>query len=306
MVRRDSENGAQQHAGILLRWNRFPACSCHLIGTLQEFPYLQTHDRRRNDPEVRKRRIPAADARHAGENGPEFVAFGNRLHFRPGVGYGDEPAAGLRVANLRPHALKEILLEDIRLQRASRFAGDDANRPCQIQFLLKRPNLRRVCRVQHVQLGKPGDFAEGHSQHFRAQARSAHAQQQRVFEFFAFDFRGQPLEGLKLRQLLLGDVQPARPFPFVLAGPERRVSGPESAHLAVRSPVLDGGLDAGRQFRGQLVFEIAEAHACTPTTLPVACSSFVNASAKSFTPSTTSLSVTSFIEMPSSPSCFIS
>ena len=42
-------------------------------------------------------------------------------------------------------------------------------------LVLERPHLRRVGRIENVQLGEAVDLAEGHLQHFGAEARSPHA-----------------------------------------------------------------------------------------------------------------------------------
>ena len=80
------------------------------------------------------------------------------------------------------HPFEEILLEDIRFERGAGFAGDDEQRLGQIDFVFERLDLRRIGGIEHVQFGEAGDLAEGHRQNFRAQARSAHAQQQNVGE----------------------------------------------------------------------------------------------------------------------------
>ena len=49
-------------------------------------------------------------------------------------------------------------------------------------ILFSNAHLSRIRRVQHVELGKPADRAECHPQHFRTQARTAHAEQQRMGE----------------------------------------------------------------------------------------------------------------------------
>ena len=42
------------------------------------------------------------------------------------------------------HAIKEILLENIGLERATRFAGDDAERFCQIDLVFDGLDLSRI------------------------------------------------------------------------------------------------------------------------------------------------------------------
>ena len=61
----------------------------------------------------------------AEEDLAKAVRFGDFLHVRAGVGDGDETRSGFGGADGLLHALKEILLEDIRLERAAGLAGDD-------------------------------------------------------------------------------------------------------------------------------------------------------------------------------------
>ncbi len=100
--------------------------------------------------------------------------------------------------------------------------------------------------------------------------------------------------------LLGGDVEPAQPVGFVRAGPERGIVLPEAADFVAGAPIFNVRLYRGRQglgqfgglqtyFRTHLDFEL----------FSTAASSLSKASEKRRTPSSVSLSVTSFIEMPS-------
>ena len=79
--------------------------------------------------------------------------------------------------------------------------------------------------------GKPGDLAERQLQHFDAQARSAHAQQQHVRESGRANILRDGLEARAIRNLLLGDAEPAEPFAFVGVGPKRSIASPEPLHF---------------------------------------------------------------------------
>ena len=85
----------------------------------RNFRDIETHDRRRNHAEIRERGVAAADARDAVEDVAEVVALGYLLHLRAGIGDGDEAAAGFFGAHSLLHALEEILLENIRLERGA-------------------------------------------------------------------------------------------------------------------------------------------------------------------------------------------
>ena len=126
-------------------------------------------------------------------------------------------------------ALEEILLEDVRLERRARFARDDEERVAQIDFALERSDLRRIGRIEHVQLREAGDLAERRPHHFGTEARSAHAQQQHMGEAGApAPLRRYAVNRSDVRQLAVGDAEPAEPLRLVLAGPQRRRRGPRA------------------------------------------------------------------------------
>src|SRR6202047_829202 len=101
-----------------------------------------------------------------------------------------------------------------------------------------------------------------------------------------------------MHELPLRNPQPPEQLAFVGAGPQRGVALPQAAHLVILFPIRDGGLNQSFQLLGQEVELAVEAHARTPAVLPVASNNCAKASAKSLTPSTTSFSVTSFMEIP--------
>src|SRR5438309_9740462 len=107
----------------------------HLFRTVEKFGDIHTHDGSRHQAEVRERRITAADRGQSEEHVPEAVGFRHLLHLRTGISDGAEAAA------IAPGALEEVLLEDIRLERAARFAGNDKQRLLQIDAGLRRPYL---------------------------------------------------------------------------------------------------------------------------------------------------------------------
>ncbi len=85
----------------------------------------------------------------------------------------------------------------------------------QIDLVLECLDLRRIGGIEHVQFGEAGDLAESHAQHFRAQARSAHAEQQDVGEAFFLHVCDCGAQLVAVRDLLLGDAEPAQPLGFV-------------------------------------------------------------------------------------------
>ena len=85
----------------------------------------------------------------------EVIGLGDLLHFRAGIGDGDEAAAGFVRADGLLHPFEEVLLENIGLERGAGLAGDDEQRPGQVDFVLGGLDLRRIGGIEHVQLGKP-------------------------------------------------------------------------------------------------------------------------------------------------------
>src|SRR6266849_323650 len=131
-------------------------------------------------------------------------------------------------------------------------------------------DLHRVGGIEDVEFGEALDFAEGQTKDFRAEAGATHAEKKRVLELGFFYIGSDFLEDVELRELLFGDVQPAEPIAFVVAGPKGGVALQEAAHLVIFFPIRDGGLNQSVQLFGEEVKLAVEAHACTPAVLPVA------------------------------------
>src|SRR5258708_31938843 len=106
------------------------------------------------------------------------------------------------------------------------------------------------------------------------------------------------LETVDVRELLLRDGEPAEPIAFVGPRPKRSIFLPQPRDLAVSFPVFYGCGNCTCKRAGQLVGLAVHAHAGTPVVLFTASNRVLKASAKSLTPSTISLSVTSFMEIP--------
>src|SRR6266487_3164636 len=85
---------------------------------------------------------------------------------------------------------------------------------------------------------------------------------------------------------------------FVGASPKGRVLLPEARDFIVFFPVFERSGDCACKLIRHFVGLWIDTHTRTPALLPVASRRVLKASEKSLTPSTISLSVTSFIEMP--------
>src|SRR5215813_14764913 len=172
---------------------------------LEEFGNVQPHHGSRNHTEIRKGGVAAADARDAGENLPEFIVLGHLLHFRTGIGYGDEMATDFTCANFRFDAFEKVLLEDIWLERATGFARNDAKRLLQVELFLDGFDLRGIGRIEDVHFRKTRNLPERHAENFRAETRTAHAKQNCMLELSLFDFGSELLQRVDVRDLLVGD-----------------------------------------------------------------------------------------------------
>src|SRR5208283_5258725 len=298
---RHAQDHSEHRAGVHVRSASGAARFHHLLRGFQEFGEVQAHAGAGHHAEIRECGVTPSDAGNSRENMAEMVRFGDLLQLRTGISDGDEVAAHFIGTHLGFNSFKKILLENVGLQCAARFTGHDAQRLAQIQLPLQRFDLAGVGGIQHMQFRKAGNFPEGQAQHFGAQAGAAHAQQQNVAELGLPYFLRQLPEGSEIRDLLLRDVKPAEPVALVRAAPERSILLPEARDLVVVFPVRKRNVNCRGQGWRQFVSQFVEAHARTPALFPVASSNCLNASAKSFTPSRSNLSVTSFMEMPAWP-----
>ena len=261
--------------------------------------HVQAHERAGHHAEVRERGIASADAGQAGENVAEVIGLGDLLHFRAGIGDGDEAAAGFIRADSLLCTFEKVLLENIGLERGAGFAGNDEESFCQIDFVFGCLDLRRIGGIEHVQLREACDLAEGLRQHSGHRLDPPMPSNRMSVKPSFLASATAALELVAVGDLLVDDVEPAQPLGFVRAGPERGVVLPEAADFVARAPIVDVRLYRGRQGLGQFVglqtyfrthlgFEL----------FSTAARSLSKASEKRLTPSSVSLSVTSFIEMP--------
>ena len=89
--------------------------------------HVEAHDRRGHHAEVGQRRVAAADALHAGKMWRKPSARASFSRFEPG-----SVTATKRLPASSPdrllHAVEEVRLEDVGLERRARLAGDDEQR----------------------------------------------------------------------------------------------------------------------------------------------------------------------------------
>src|SRR6266436_3099578 len=108
-------------------------------------------------------------------------------------------------AHLGFHALEKVLLVNVGLERAARFAGNDADGALEDHFRFDGFDLRRVGGIENVQLGKTLDLPECHAQNFGTEAGTAHAQQERMFEARLLHIVSDLPQSVNMSQLLIGD-----------------------------------------------------------------------------------------------------
>ncbi len=249
-----AEHRSQHRTGVGLDRHAGGAGLDHLVGAVEQARNVETHQRRRHEPEVGERGVAAADARHAEEHSSEPLLLRRLLQRRAGIGDRDETRTGRVRAYPLLDTLVEIVLEDVGLERRARLARHDEQRLPQVHLALERLHLRRVGRVEHVQLREAVDHPEGHLQDLRTEARAAHAEQQRVPEALRAHHGGDPLKALEARgELVFGDAEPAQPLGLVGPGPERCISGPQPPRLSADPPLIQRRFDRLRLFRRQLV-----------------------------------------------------
>src|SRR5579863_8291126 len=249
-----SHDGAQNHAGVLVRGDNGGARVNHFFHAVEELQHVHALDGGGNHSEIRERRVAAADAREPVKNVAEAIVLGDLLHLRAGIGDGDESLPHFVGANLLLHAIVEVLFEDVRLERAAGLARNDANRAGQIHFAFDFADLRRIGGVENNHLRVTLDRTVRELHHLDAQARTAHAKQQRVLE--ARRILGDLLETRLMRDLVVRNSQPAEPVAFIGAGPERGVARPQALHLVIRLPIFERGLHGLREIVGHFVGEV--------------------------------------------------
>ncbi len=118
MIRGDAEDRPKNHAGIRIGGGSSAARLNHLLGVLQESRQVQPHHGGGNHTEIGKSGVAATDARHTKKNLAEFIGLRHLLHLRARVGNGDEAVTSFLLAHVSLDLLEEILLVDIRFQRA--------------------------------------------------------------------------------------------------------------------------------------------------------------------------------------------
>ena len=174
------------------------------------------HRRGRHHAEIGQHRVAAADRRHAVEDArgiarpaPIFSSAepGSVIAMKCCAASASPSAA---LARSKKYCLKMLgssvlpdLLETMNSVRARSIV------------LSRRPDLRRIGRIEHVQAREARAGAEGLRQHLGAEAGAAHAEQHRIGEAGALDIGGEAFEPAGVLELGIDDVEPAEPLRLV-------------------------------------------------------------------------------------------
>src|SRR5262249_18601201 len=155
------------------------------------------------------------NVRPAEEDASKAVAFGNLLQLRARIRDGEEAPAGFLRADETLDTVKEILFENVGLERRARLARDDEERVSQIDFILECLHLSRIGGIEHVELREPADRAEGRLDDFRTEARSPHSKQQDLGEAGTPGGFSNRRQALDVGDLAIGNAEPSEPLRFI-------------------------------------------------------------------------------------------
>ena len=70
------------------------------------------------------------------------------------------------------------------------------------------------------------------------------------------------LEIAAVRNVVVGNCEPAEPTRFVLIRPKRGIASPQALHFLICLPVVDGGGHGRRKILGQLVSQVVHSRRC--------------------------------------------
>ena len=219
----------------------------------QQQPHVEADERGRRESEVREGGIPPPDARLAVEHRPEAPFRRQAVERRARVGHRGEPRAGRLAAGALPDALEEVRVQQARLERRARLAGDHEQGSVEVQGRLERPDPGRIRRIEHPQI-EPAGRPEDPLQHLRTKARPAHAEQRHRDEAVPPHLRHERFQPPRFGTVRVRNVQPAEPASLVAAGPDGRVPLPEPSETPGRRPRgrLPFHRRAQRRRRGEL------------------------------------------------------
>ena len=149
-----------------------------------------------------KCRVAPADVRVVLEDVPELMALGEFDERASGIGDRDE------LLTLAARQRVEVLEQRECLDRAAGFRRDHEERVLELDLVLHLEDRVGVGRVEHVQVERVRWCAERPPEDLGREARSAHAEQHRVFEVLADDLARERDELVGLLEHRIGDIEP--------------------------------------------------------------------------------------------------
>ena len=179
--------------------------------------------------EIGERRVAAADARPPEEDLAEAIASATCCIFEPGSVMAMNRWPASCGAHRLHHAVVEVLLEDVRLERRSRLARHDEQRVVRDRSAARTPspapgrsNRGRGARGSRRCVPKVAFITSGQ----RLEPPMPISRTSEMPALFATSAMCR--EALHVCQLLVRDAEPAEPRAFVLAGPDRGVALPRA------------------------------------------------------------------------------
>ena len=98
----------------------------------------------------------------------KLICFRFFFELRSRIGDRNETAAGFLRPDRLLNAIEEILFEDVWLERAAGFAGNDEQRLCQVNLAFECLDLRGIGRVEHMKPRETWNLTKSLFQNFRA------------------------------------------------------------------------------------------------------------------------------------------
>jgi len=130
--------------------------------------------------EIRKDRIPPADARNAEGDVTESIMLRDLLQTRSRIRDGDEPDAAWSGPTAAVARSKKYCFRMFGSRVPPGLARHDEKSAGGVDLALGGPDLCRIGRIEHHELRAAGLIFEGLGKHLRSEARSAHAEEQDV------------------------------------------------------------------------------------------------------------------------------
>ncbi len=214
---------------------------------------VQPQQRRRHQPERRKRRETPADRRLARHQRQETPLARQAVERRVGIRDGDEARRGV-LPQGRFEVIQEVGKEKIGLDRRAGLARHHHPGRRRIEEVRERPHLVGMRRVEDMEARKATPqiaLAERSAQHLRAQRRAAHAEEEDVAHPLVGGHPRQLGIIAETRRLALGCIEPAQPIGLVAPGPDRGIAFPDPPRAVAGPPGGGGRVERNAQLRSQ-------------------------------------------------------